>query len=205
MRLNQGAELKHIIDPNREGMSRRRWLCRCANGFGGLALATTLAELLQQSRVQACIAAVIRWRSNRLISAPARSRYIFCFMTEGLPRLTLSIRNPDFCPSTCSRFRWRLQPLSSTSATGFLPHPSSSALWRIRCRGKRAVSRGGDVRRRADHHPFHGRQSFRAHSRELLHAHRYRIPGAPQQGSWITYGLGSVARISRVLLSLTTA
>ena len=83
MSLNQGAELKHVIDPNREGMSRRRWLCRCANGFGGLALATTLAEAFAAESSSS-----VNRRSDPLAVQPphfsARAKsVIFCFMDGG--------------------------------------------------------------------------------------------------------------------------
>ena len=36
----------HRMNLSAPGISRREMLCRCANGFGGLALATLLAEKL---------------------------------------------------------------------------------------------------------------------------------------------------------------
>ncbi len=193
MRLHPGAELKHIIDPNREGMSRRRWLCRCANGFGGLALATMLAEALAAESSSS-----VDRRSHPLAAQPphfsARAKsVIFCFMDGGPSQVDTFDPKPRLLAENLQPIQMETPTTVFNISNRILASPfefqrygdSGAEVSELFPEVATCVDELTIIRSMVADHSEHTAANYFMHTGTGLQ-------GRPSMGSWITYGLGSV-------------
>jgi hypothetical protein len=181
----------HRIDLFKPGISRREMLCKCANGFGGLALAYLLAEKF------ASAAAPPVSQANPLAPRPphygpkARS-VIFLFMDGGPsqidtfdPKPRLEKENgqaiPLETPTTvfnisnkilASPYRFKKYGECGAEVSELFPHLAT-------CVDDMAI-----VRSMVADHSEHTAANYFMHSGSGLQ-------GRPSLGAWLTYGLGS--------------
>src|SRR6266545_4109086 len=179
----------HRINYSR--VSRREMLCKCANGFGGLALAYLVADKI------ACAAALAE--RNPLAPRPphyepkARS-VIFLFMDGGPsqidtfdPKPRLDKENgrpiPFETPTTvfnisntifASPYKFSKYGQSGADVSELFPHVAA-------CVDDMAI-----VRSMVADHSEHTAANYFMHSGT-------GFQGRPSMGSWLTYGLGSVS------------
>ena len=183
---------RHILDPVAQGMSRRKWLCRCANGFGGLALSTLLAESLAAE-----VGSDLDRRTNPLAVQPphfpARAKsVIFCFMDGGpsqidtfdpKPRLTrehlqpISVETPTTVFNISNRvlaspFEFKQYGQSGIWVSELFPHVAT------------CVDDISVIRSMVADHSEHTAANYFMHTGS-------GFQGRPSMGSWVTYGLGS--------------
>lgn len=169
-------------------LSRRQWLCRAANGFGGLALLSLLAE--QQAQASANPLAI---RPPHF--APKAKSVIFLFMDGGpsqidtfdpKPRLTQDHGKPlPFKPPTtvfnisdrilASPFQFRQYGQSGAWVSELFPHLAQ-------CVDDLCI-----IRSMVADHSEHTAANYFMHSGS-------GFQGRPSMGAWITYGLGSEAQ-----------
>ena len=176
----------HRINLSAPGISRREMLCRCANGFGGLALATLLAEKLDargHEPVGPAAAALLAESEVGDLSLHGWRSF-----PDGYVRSQAQAGKGSWA----DRFHWRRQPLFSTSATrSFRRHFNSRST--AQC--------GADVSELFPHvatcvddlviirsmvadHSEHTAANYFMHSGS-------GFQGRPSMGAWLTYGLGS--------------
>ncbi len=175
-------------------MSRREWLARWSNGFGGLALAAMLAE---ESRAAAATAS--RTLDPLRVRAPHRTpratSVIFLFMDGGpshvdtfdpKPRLELERGKPLPFPKAPnspgnpgelfpSPFAFRNRGRCGTPVSDLFPHVGE-------CADDIAV-----IRSMVSDHSEHTAGNYFMHSGSGLQ-------GRPSIGAWATYGLGSASK-----------
>jgi hypothetical protein len=180
----------HRMDFSKPGISRREMLCKCANGFGGLALASLLAE-------KYAAAAPPAPQANRLAPHPphygpkARS-VIFLFMDGGPsqidtfdPKPRLDKENgraiPFETPTTVFNISNKILPSPynfkkygecGAEVSELFPHLAT-------CVDDMAI-----VRSMVADHSEHTAANYFMHSGSGLQ-------GRPSLGAWMTYGLGS--------------
>ena len=168
------------------GLSRREMLCRCANGFGGLALACLLAE-------RSATAAALSPLTPRMPHYTARARsVIFLFMDGGpsqidtfdpKPRLSREDGQslPFEAPTTvfnisnrllASPFEFKRYGQCGAPVSELFPHIAT-------CIDDLAI-----VRSMVADHSEHTAGNYFMHSGSAFQ-------GRPSLGSWMTYGLGS--------------
>ena len=167
-------------------MSRRQMLCRAANGFGGLALASLLAE-------RRAAASSLSPLAPKTPHYPARARsVIFLFMDGGpsqmdtfdpKPRLTRESGGalPFEAPTTvfnisnrllASPFEFKQYGQCGASVSELFPHVAT-------CVDDLAI-----VRSMVADHSEHTAGNYFMHSGTAFQ-------GRPSLGSWLAYGLGS--------------
>jgi hypothetical protein len=168
------------------GLSRREMLCRCANGFGGLALAALLAE-------KDAAAAAENPLEPRPSHYPAKAKsVIFLFMDGGpsqmdsfdpKPRLRQDHGKsiPMKTPTTVfnigdkvlgSPFEFRQYGQSGTPVSELFPHVAT-------CVDDLTI-----VRSMVSDHSEHTAANYFMHSGS-------GFQGRPSMGGWVVYGLGS--------------
>ena len=176
----------HRINLSAPGISRREMLCRCANGFGGLALATLLAEK--------CSAAAT---PNPLAQrpphyAPKAKSVIFLFMDGGpsqmdtfdpKPRLakeagqTIPLETPTTVFNISNKifpspFQFKKYGQCGADVSELFPHVAT-------CVDDLVI-----IRSMVADHSEHTAANYFMHSGS-------GFQGRPSMGAWITYGLGS--------------
>ena len=132
----------HRMNPSPPEITRREMLCRCANGFGGLALATLLAEKLDAA------AATNPLAQRPPHFAPKAKSVIFLFMDGGPSQMDTFDPKPqagkgswtdDSAGDPDDRFQHQQQNLSVTV--------SIQEARPVRRGCQRTVSSCGDLRR----------------------------------------------------------
>ena len=182
----------HRMDLSRPGISRREMLCRCANGFGGLALAALLAE----KGVSAAGPADSR-KVNPLAPLPPHyepkaKSVIFLFMDGGpsqmdtfdpKPRLArengrkISMETPTTVFNIsdqvlASPFSFKRYGECGADVSELFPHVAT-------CVDDMAI-----IRSMVADHSEHTAANYFMHSGSAFQ-------GRPSMGGWATYGLGS--------------
>jgi hypothetical protein len=169
-------------------LSRREMLCRCANGFGGLALGALLAESLEASSADPLALRPPHY-------APKARSVIFLFMDGGPSQVD------TFDPKPRLR-RDHLQPIGiETPATVFnISDKVYGSPFEFRPRGESGtpVSElfehvGGVVDELTVIRSMHSDHSEHTAANYFMHTGS-GFQGRPSMGSWITYGLGSESR-----------
>ncbi|MEX2261582.1 MAG: DUF1501 domain-containing protein [Bryobacteraceae bacterium] len=168
-------------------LSRREMLWRSANGFGGLALASLLAE--DQARANSRATDPMLVREPHF--APKAKSVIFLFMDGGpshvdmfdpkprlkqddgkpLPINETDPRNPSKS-LWCSPFRFQKYGQCGADVSELLPHTAG-------CVDDMAI-----IRSMISDHTEHTAGNYFMHSGSAMQ-------GRPSIGSWVTYGLGS--------------
>ena len=188
---NPQSEIKdmHRIDFSRAGVSRREILCKCANGFGGLALAYLVADKIASAAALA----------ERNPLAPRLPHYepkarsvIFLFMDGGPsqidtfdPKPRLERENgqaiPFETPTTvfnisnkilASPYKFRKYGQCGADVSELFPNLAS-------CVDDMAI-----IRSMVADHSEHTAANYFMHSGS-------GFQGRPSMGAWLTYGLGS--------------
>jgi len=188
---NPQSEIKdmHRIDFSRAGVSRREMLCKCANGFGGLALAYLVADKIASAAALA----------ERNPLAPRLPHYepkarsvIFLFMDGGPsqidtfdPKPRLERENgqaiPFETPTTvfnisnkilASPYKFRKYGQCGADVSELFPNLAS-------CVDDMAI-----IRSMVADHSEHTAANYFMHSGS-------GFQGRPSMGAWLTYGLGS--------------
>jgi len=163
-------------------------LCRCANGFGGLALGALLAESLEASSADPLAVRPPHF------AAKARS-VIFLFMDGGPSQVD------TFDPKPRLR-REHLQPIGiETPATVFnISNRLYGSPFGFRQRGESGIPVselfehvGGVVDELAVIRSMHSNHSEHTAANYFMHTGS-GFQGRPSMGAWITYGLGSESR-----------
>ena len=176
----------HRVDLSQPGISRRRMLCKCANGFGGMALAYLLADKFAAAS-----------QSNPLAPRPPHyepraKSVIFLFMDGGPsqvdtfdPKPRLAKGNgqpiPIETPTTvfnisdrvfASPFDFKRHGQCGADVSELFPHVAT-------CVDDMAI-----IRSMVADHSEHTAANYFMHSGS-------GFQGRPSMGGWITYGLGS--------------
>ncbi len=181
----------HRVDLSKPGISRREMLCKCANGFGGLALAYLLADKF------ASAASLPAWQANPLAPRlphyqPKAKSVIFLFMDGGPsqidtfdPKPRLEKENgqmiPFETPTTvfnisnkifASPYRFEKHGECGADVSELFPHIAT-------CVDDMAI-----IRSMVADHSEHTAANYFVHSGS-------GFQGRPSMGAWLTYGLGS--------------
>ncbi|MFQ5929085.1 MAG: DUF1501 domain-containing protein [Acidobacteriota bacterium] len=178
----------HRVDFSQPGISRREMLCRCANGFGGLALAYLLADKFASAAVS---------QANPLAPRPPHyepkaKSVIFLFMDGGpsqmdtfdpkprlwkengqpipleTPTTVFNISNKIFA----SPFQFKKHGECGTEVSELFPHLAT-------CVDDMAI-----IRSMVADHSEHTAANYFMHSGS-------GFQGRPSMGAWLTYGLGT--------------
>ena len=185
------ATRPHRVDLSRPGISRREMLCRCANGFGGLALSAMLAEDLAMASATAD-----RTRDPMAVQpphfVPKAKSVIFLFMDGGpsqvdtfdpKPRLAqenlqpIGIETPNTVFNISNKvlaspFSFKRYGESGAAVSELFPHVAT-------CVDDLTI-----IRSMWANHSEHTAANFFMHTGS-------GFQGRPSMGSWVTYGLGS--------------
>lgn len=178
----------HRLDLSQPGISRREMLCRCANGFGGLALAYLLAD----KYASASVTQVNPLAARAPHFEPSAKSIIFLFMDGGPsqmdtfdPKARLNKENgqpiPMETPTTvfnisnrilASPFQFSKHGECGADVSDLFPHVAT-------CVDDMAI-----VRSMVADHSEHTAANYFMHSGS-------GFQGRPSMGGWVTYGLGS--------------
>lgn len=187
----QTDPLQHRMDLRRPGLSRREMLCRCANGFGGVALAALLGETFEAEASTGVDPFAVRPPHF----APRARSVIFLFMDGGPSQVDTFDPKPRL-------ERDHMKPIGiETPATVF---NISNKVLRSPFEFKRYGQSGAPV---SELFPNVGEmvdeltiiRSMHADHSEHTAANFFMhtgsgFQGRPSMGSWVTYGLGSESR-----------
>ena len=185
----------HRVDLSRPGISRREMLCRCANGFGGLALASLLADKFSSSAMGATLPDASPLSPRTPHYEPKAKSVIFLFMDGGpsqmdtfdpKPRLTKESgqKIPLQTPTTVfnitdkifgSPFQFRRYGKCGAEVSELFPQVAS-------CVDDMVI-----IRSMVADHSEHTAANYFMHSGS-------GFQGRPSMGAWVTYGLGSESR-----------
>jgi hypothetical protein len=177
--------MKHRLDT--QPLSRREMLCRCANGFGGLALAAMLAESAQAARDPLAV-------RRPHYTAKAKS-VIFLFMDGGPsqmdtfdPKPLLRQHHGKPVPMKTPTTVFNIGNLVLGSSFDFAQHgQSGAAVSTLFPHLATCVDDLTIVRSMVSDHSEHTSANYFMHSGS-------GFQGRPSMGGWVVYGLGSESR-----------
>ncbi|MEW5977797.1 MAG: DUF1501 domain-containing protein [Acidobacteriota bacterium] len=181
----------HRLDLSKPGITRRQALCRCANGFGGLALAYLLADKFA-SAAEPAAGQVNPLAPRPPHFAPKATSVIFLFMDGGpsqvdtfdpKPRLareqgqTIPFETPTTVFNISNRilaspFQFNRYGQCGATVSDLFPHVAT-------CVDDLTI-----IRSMVADHSEHTAANYFMHSGS-------GFQGRPSMGSWLTYGLGS--------------
>ncbi|PYV40935.1 MAG: DUF1501 domain-containing protein, partial [Acidobacteria bacterium] len=185
----------HRVDLSGPGISRREMLCRCANGLGGLALASLLADKFASAAMGATLPDASPLSPRTPHYEPKAKSVIFLFMDGGpsqmdtfdpKPRLTKESgqKIPLQTPTTVfnitdkifgSPFQFRRYGGCGAEVSELFPHVAA-------CVDDLVI-----IRSMVADHSEHTAANYFMHSGS-------GFQGRPSMGAWVTYGLGSESR-----------
>jgi hypothetical protein len=177
--------MKHRLDT--EPLSRREMLCRCANGFGGLALAAMLAETAEAARDPLAV-------RRPHYTARAKS-VIFLFMDGGPsqmdtfdPKPLLRQHHGKPIPMKTPTTVFNIGNLVLGSSFDFAQHGQcGAAVSTLFPHLATCVDDLTIVRSMVSDHSEHTSANYFMHSGS-------GFQGRPSMGGWVVYGLGSESR-----------
>ena len=190
--MSASGDGKHRMDLSQPGLSRREILCRCANGFGGLALASLLADKFASAAPADASRAVNPLAPRPPHYEPKAKSVIFLFMDGGPSQIDTFDPKPRLrkehgqkiameTPTTvfnisdqvyASPFGFKKYGESGAEVSDLFPHVAE-------CVDDMTI-----IRSMVSDHSEHTAANYFIHSGSPFQ-------GRPSMGGWVTYGLGS--------------
>jgi len=185
----------HRVDLSRPGISRREMLCRCANGFGGLALASLLADKFASAAMGAPLQDTNPLSPRRPHYEPKAKSVIFLFMDGGPSQMDTFDPKPQLTKESGQKI-----PLQTPTTVFNITDKIFGSPFQFRRYGKcgaevselfpQVASCVDDmviIRSMVADHSEHTAANYFMHSGS-------GFQGRPSMGAWVTYGLGSESR-----------
>lgn len=169
-------------------VTRRQMLCRCANGFGALALSALLADAGEASRDEA---STIRWPHF----TPRARNIIFLFMDGGPSQVDTFDPKPRLAKEHGQPIKMKVPPTQFNNVGTVMQCP-----WEFQRYGQsgipvsdlfphvaQCVDDLAIIRSMTSNFSEHTNANYFIHS-------GHGQQGRPSMGAWVTYGLGSECR-----------